>query len=90
VSTEHLTRRGAFGAIAASLAAARLARAQGHSEDAMTTIVRNARVSTLDPSRPEAEALAIRDGSSWRPGPSGRSVRPRGTTRRRSTLAAGG
>ena len=58
----HLTRRGAFGAIAASLAAARLARAQGQSEDGMTTIVRNAQISTLDPSRPEAEAMAIRDG----------------------------
>ena len=62
MSIGNLTRRGAFGAIAASFAAARLAWAQGHSEDGMTTIVRNARISTLDPSRPEAEALAIRDG----------------------------
>ncbi|MGF1554509.1 MAG: amidohydrolase family protein, partial [Paracoccaceae bacterium] len=28
----------------------------------MTTIVTNARITTLDPARPEAEALAVRDG----------------------------
>ncbi len=58
-----LTRRAALkaaGAAAAIVSASRLAHAQ--TDPAMTTLIRNARVTTLDPARPEAEALAVQNG----------------------------
>ena len=73
-STPTVTRRwvtksgaaaGAFGLVVSGCA-----RAQSNQEDGMAdTIIRNARVTTLDPATPEADALAIRDGFILAAGP---------------------
>lgn len=58
-----LTRRAALAAAGAAAAIAsnsRLGHAQ--TDPSMTTLIRNARITTLDPARPEAEALAVEDG----------------------------
>ncbi|MEO1103077.1 MAG: amidohydrolase [Pseudomonadota bacterium] len=54
------SRRTVLGGLAGTLAATKLARAQ--ETDNVTTIIRNARITTFDPNQPEAEALAVRDG----------------------------
>ena len=50
----------ASSALAFAAAMPRFARAQ--TEASVTTLIRNARITTLDPGMPEAEALAVREG----------------------------
>ncbi|WP_439648297.1 amidohydrolase [Acuticoccus kalidii] len=50
----------ASSALAGLAAMPRLARSQ--TDPAMTTLIHNARITTLDPAAPEADALAVRDG----------------------------
>lgn len=60
----HWERRSVLKALLAGSAAAALGRgaAQGQAVDEVTLILRNGRITTLDPARPNASAVAIADG----------------------------